>query len=108
MKEAMVMVSQEFVDRMRQIFERCINEEKDQNNEEKGDESENNEAMSKKRETSEKVDLNNFIGSIAEDEYFSECMNQVVRESLDGENESFEDLLNRILNDFRKPSISWL
>lgn len=31
-----------------------------------------------------------------------------VRESVDGEKETLEGLLNRILNDFKKPSISWL
>jgi hypothetical protein len=31
-----------------------------------------------------------------------------VRESIDGEKETLEGLLNRILNDFKKPSISWL
>lgn len=32
----------------------------------------------------------------------------IVRESIDGEKEMFEDLLNRVLNDFKDPNISWL
>lgn len=35
-------------------------------------------------------------------------MNEIVRETLDGEDEIFEDLLNRILNDFKDSEISWL
>ena len=35
-------------------------------------------------------------------------MQEVVRESIDGEKEQLEDLLNRVLNDFKKPDISWL
>ncbi len=57
---------------------------------------------------SEKVDLNNLVGSIAEDDYFQDHMNEQVRESLDGEKECLEDLLNRLLNDHKKPEISWL
>lgn len=35
-------------------------------------------------------------------------MNDVVRESLDGEKETLEQLLYRVMNDFKKPKISWL
>jgi hypothetical protein len=35
-------------------------------------------------------------------------MNEQVRESLDGDKECLEDLLNRLLNDHKKPDISWL
>jgi len=35
-------------------------------------------------------------------------MNEVVRESIDGEKEIFEDLLHRLLADFKKNEISWL
>lgn len=35
-------------------------------------------------------------------------MNEVVRESVDGEKETFEDLLYRLMNDYKKPQISWL
>ncbi len=56
----------------------------------------------------DKVNLENLVGSISEDDYFNEHMNDVVRESLECEQETFESLLNRILSDFKKPSISWL
>ena len=49
-----------------------------------------------------------LIGSLCEDEYFDEQLEIQVRESVDGEKETLEGLLNRILNDFKKPSISWL
>ncbi len=48
------------------------------------------------------------MGSIGEDEYFCEQMEVVVRESIDGERETFEGLLNRVLGDFKRPTISWL
>lgn len=48
------------------------------------------------------------MGSIGEDEYFGEQMEVVVRESIDGERETFEGLLNRVLGDFKRPTISWL
>jgi hypothetical protein len=35
-------------------------------------------------------------------------MESVVRESLDGEKEILEDLLNRILTEFKESEISWL
>jgi arginine utilization protein RocB len=103
MKEALVMVTQDFVDRMRThfnvVYEEEQNEKHHQNNEE-----EDQEAAS----SNDKVNLNNFIGSICEDEFFDEQMETLVRESIDGEKETLEGLLNRILNDFKKPSISWL
>ena len=54
------------------------------------------------------MDLSNLIDAIAEDDFFQDHMEDVVRESLDGENESLETLLYRIMNDFKKPNISWL
>lgn len=56
----------------------------------------------------DKVDLSNLIDAIAEDDFFQELMNEVVRESVDGEKETFEELLYRLMNDFKKPQISWL
>ncbi len=35
-------------------------------------------------------------------------MQEVVRETMDGDKETFEGLLLRLINDFKKPSISWL
>ncbi len=35
-------------------------------------------------------------------------MTQVARETLDGEKELFEDLLNRVLNDHKEETITWL
>ena len=52
--------------------------------------------------------MNNLIGSIAEDDFFCDQMESIVRESIDGDRETLEGLLNRILNDFKRPSISWL
>ena len=52
--------------------------------------------------------MNTLVATIAEDEYFEEHMLSVVRESVDGKHEKLEDLLNRILIDFKDPVISWL
>ena len=57
---------------------------------------------------SDKVDLSTFIDAIAGDDYFDGFMGQVVRESVDGDRETFEALLLRLINDYKKPQISWL
>jgi nitrogen regulatory protein PII-like uncharacterized protein len=44
-------------------------------------------------------DSDKLVGTIAEDDSFQDMMETVVRESLDGEKETLENLLNRILND---------
>lgn len=60
------------------------------------------------QQSSDKVHLDNLVGSLAEDDFFQDHMNEIVRESVDGERENLEALLNRVLNDFKKPQISWL
>jgi hypothetical protein len=50
-------------------------------------------------DSDEDVDFNKLVGTIAEDDSFQDMMETVVRESLDGEKETLENLLNRILND---------
>ena len=87
MKEALVLLTQEFVDRLHNHFSQLLNEQEEQD---------------------EKVDLSNLIDAVAEDDFFQDHMNEIVRESLDGERESLETLLYRLMNDFKKPSISWL
>ena len=101
LKETLVILSQEFIDRMRTHYNVVLEEEM-QELARNG----NEEGMS--QQSTDKVNLNNLIGSIAEDDYFQDQMNEIVRESVDGERENFEALLNRILNDFKKPQISWL
>jgi hypothetical protein len=54
------------------------------------------------------VHLENLVVSIYQDDFFEPHLGVVVRESVDGEKETLEQLLNRVLNDFKKPSISWL
>lgn len=103
MKEALVLLTQDFVDRMRTHFNVVLEEEHNERHHHRG-EQEQEEVVS----SHDKVNLNNFIGSICEDEYFDEQMEVQVRESIDGEKETLEGLFNRILNDFKKPTISWL
>lgn len=104
MKEALVLLTQDFVDRMRTHFNVVLEEELQERLHHKGAE----EQLEENASSNEKVNLNNFIGSLCEDEYFDEQLEMQVRESVDGEKETLEGLLNRILNDFKKPSISWL
>ena len=70
MKEALVMISQDFVDRMRTHFNVVFEEEQNERNHHKANEEEEQEVLS----SNDKVNLSNFIGSIAEDEYFDEQM----------------------------------
>lgn len=56
----------------------------------------------------EATDFNMLVATLAEDEFFQDFMTQVARETVDGDKELFEDLLNRVLNDHREESITWL
>lgn len=56
----------------------------------------------------DKVHLESLAISIYQDDYFEPHLEEVVRESIDGEKETLEQLLNRVINDFKKPNISWL
>ena len=59
-------------------------------------------------QSQDKVHLENLVVSIYQDDYFEPLLSNVVRETVDGEKETLEQLLNRVLDDFKKPSISWL
>lgn len=87
-QEALVILTEEFLDRAKIIFESC-KEDPDNHSE-------------------TKVDLNALIASLAEDDYFQDQMEEVVRETVDGDQEKLEDLLNRVMNDHRDTEISWL
>jgi hypothetical protein len=52
--------------------------------------------------------LENLVVSIYNDDFFEPHLSLIVRDSLDGEKETLEQLLNRVLNDYKKPQISWL
>jgi hypothetical protein len=51
----------------------------------------------------DKVHLEPLAIAIYQDEYFEPLLDEVVRESIDGEKETLEQLLNRVINDFKKP-----
>ena len=93
-QECVVVAGEDMLHRVRVVFEAC--------REDSGEEE------AEAEDKTEKVDLNTLVATIAEDEYFQEHMQSVVRESVDGEHEKLEDLLNRILTDFKDPVISWL
>lgn len=101
MKEALVLLSIDFIERLRTHF--TDNYEMEQEEVEEQQQTEG--AGSYK---TEKVDLSNLIDAIAEDDFFQESMQVVVRETMDGDKETFENLLLRLMNDYKKPAISWL
>jgi hypothetical protein len=49
-----------------------------------------------------------LVATIAEEDYFQNLMNKIVRQSIDGEKETFEDLLSRVLNDYPEQTIQWI
>lgn len=59
-------------------------------------------------QANEKVTLKYYIDQLAEDDFFQEHMETIVRETMEGDKENLEQLLCRVLNDFNKPAISWL
>lgn len=54
-------------------------------------------------QSQDKVHLENLVISIYNDDFFEPHLAAVVRESVDGEKETLEQLLNRVLNDYKKP-----
>lgn len=53
------------------------------------------------------VETPELIASIAEDPYFEKCMATVVRENVDGVEETLENLLHRVLKTYKQPTIEW-
>ena len=104
LKETIVLITQEFVDRMRTHYNLVMEEEIQEQH--KKQQEEGMEAFS--HQAHDKVHLEALVVSIYNDEYFEPHLNMIVRESVDGEKENLEQLLNRVLNDFKKPQISWL
>lgn len=74
------------LNRIREVFEKC---------KEKG------------KEASEDVETRELIHSIAEEPYLEEKLNADVRESVDGERETLENLLLRILKLYKQETINW-
>ena len=103
-KETLVLLSQEAIDRMRTHYN-LVSEEEQQEAQRKAQE-EGGEVYS--HQSQDKVHLENLVVSIYQDDYFEPLLSNVVRETVDGEKETLEQLLNRVLDDFKKPSISWL
>ena len=54
------------------------------------------------------MEFNTLVGTIAEDEFFQGFMQTVARKTLDGDSESFEDLLSRVLVEHKEETIGWL
>ena len=61
----------------------------------------------KGKEHIDEVEVNELVPSIAEEPYFEERMNQIVRESLDNVPENLYNLLTRINKSWKSPTITW-
>ena len=85
-EEVIVILGSEMLNRIREVFEKC---------KEKG------------KEASEDVETRELIHSIAEEPYLEEKLNADVRESVDGERETLENLLLRILKLYKQETINW-
>lgn len=57
--------------------------------------------------SSTEVDFNNLIASLAGDEYFEGLMETVVREA-EGEKETLENLIDRVIKEHPSKTISWI
>ena len=84
-EEVVVIMGKEMLDRVREVFDSC---------KERGKED-------------DEVEMNELIASIAEDPYFEKCLDQDVRESVDGVRESLESLLHRVITSHKEENIEW-
>lgn len=64
-------------------------------------------AKEKDKKDIDECEAEELVHSIAEDEYFEQQLNTVVRESLDGVKETLEGLLLRVKGTYREPMIAW-
>jgi hypothetical protein len=59
------------------------------------------------REHIDEVETAEFISNIAEDQYFESQLATFVRENVDGQKETLENLLHRVLKNHKEPVIQW-
>lgn len=59
------------------------------------------------KEHIEEVEMSELIASIADDPYFVKCLDQDVRESVDGLRETLDSLLDRVLTSHKAEDIEW-
>lgn len=85
-EEIVVIMEQQFLNKLREIYEKS---------KERG------------KEHLEETDKTELICSIAEDPYFEEKMNKVVRCSSDGVEETLDTLLNRIMKQYKGEEITF-
>ena len=85
-QETHVNLSSEWIDN----FRRCFMQSKD-----------------KGKESTDQVDRENILVNIAEDEYFDKRIDDFVRESLDKEKETLDQILFRINTTHKSPTINW-
>lgn len=84
-EEVVVIMGKEMLNKLKEVFDSC---------KERGKED-------------DEVEMNELIASIAEDPYFEKCLDQDVRESVDGVRENLESLLHRVITSHKQENIEW-
>jgi len=85
-EEVMVIMGKDILNKLKEVFDSC---------KERG------------KEHIDEVETSELIASIAEDDYFEKQMETVIRENVDGEKETLEGLLHRVLKDHKQEQIPW-
>ena len=86
-QDVIVIINKELLNKLRGIFDSC---------KDKG-----------KEDIDCEVNTLDLIGEISEDPYFSNNLDQVVRESTDGEKETLDGLLERLFKTYKSEKILW-
>ena len=86
-QDVIVIINKELLNKLRGIFDSC---------KDKG-----------KEDIDCEVNTLDLIGEISEDTYFSNNLDQVVRESTDGEKETLDGLLERLFKTYKSEKILW-
>ena len=96
-QEVIVILAKDMLDKLKEVYDQCKEKaKKDLKGQERDQERDQDE-----------VEAEELVHSIAEDEYFENILDIVVRENLDGLKESLEGLLIRMKNTYRETFIQW-
>lgn len=85
-EEVVVFLGQEMMDKLRMVFDKVREREKIDG---------------------EEIETQEYVHSIVEEPYFESRLHNEVRESVDGEIETLEQLLLRLMDKYKKPQIHW-
>ncbi len=83
-QETEIILAPEIIQKMKEIFDFC-----------------------KDKESDHEVDIQTLLGTIGNDESFEGFMQEVVRETVDGDEETLENLFTRVLTDYQEDTVTW-